>query len=135
MEGLSHINCSSYGTIFVRSLYALYFIISYVSPIYAMHKIRISAPTTMKSLVRMPSYFSMSLAEKSAQLPLKIAIAGAGVGGVMLAYALQKKGFDVTVFEKTSKFSRFGGPLQLASNALSCMNDVSPDLFDQVMGR
>eukprot|EP01035_Chromulina_nebulosa_P031477 gene31477-41968_t len=77
----------------------------------------------------------MSLAEKSAQLPLKIAIAGAGVGGVMLAYALQKKGFDVTVFEKTSKFSRFGGPLQLASNALSCMNDVSPDLFDQVMGR
>ena len=38
----------------------------------------------------------------------------------MLGYALQKKGFDVTVFEKTAKFSRFGGPIQLASNALSC---------------
>jgi 2-polyprenyl-6-methoxyphenol hydroxylase-like FAD-dependent oxidoreductase len=32
----------------------------------------------------------------------------------MLGYALQKKGFDVTVFEKAKKFSRFGGPIQLA---------------------
>lgn len=55
--------------------------------------------------------------------------------GVFLAYALQRKGFDVTVFEKTAKFSRFGGPIQLASNALSCVNSLSPDLFEQIMGR
>eukprot|EP01036_Dinobryon_divergens_P026799 gene26799-35486_t len=91
--------------------------------------------TDIKSLMRTPRYISMSLAEKSAQLPLKIAVAGCGVGGVMLAYALQKKGFEVTVFEKASKFSRFGGPIQLASNALSCVNDLSPDLFEQIMGR
>jgi len=54
---------------------------------------------------------------------------------VFLAYALQRKGFDVTVFEKTAKFSRFGGPIQLASNALSCVNSLSPDLFEQIMGR
>jgi zeaxanthin epoxidase len=62
-------------------------------------------------------------------------VAGSGVGGVFLAYALQKKGFDVTVFEKASKFSRFGGPIQLASNALSCVNDLDPDLFAKIMGR
>ena len=51
------------------------------------------------------------------------------------AYALQHKGFDVTLFEKSSKFSRFGGPIQLASNALSCINAMSPDLFDEIMTR
>ena len=48
-----------------------------------------------------------------AKVPLKIAVAGAGIGGVFTGYALQEKGFDVTVFEKASKFSRFGGPIQL----------------------
>ena len=108
--------------------------IYFESPIYAMHKNRFLT-TDIKSLMRTPRYISMSLAEKSAQLPLKVAVAGCGVGGVMLAYALQKKGFEVTVFEKASKFSRFGGPIQLASNALSCVNELSPDLFEQIMGR
>ena len=70
-----------------------------------------------------------------AKIPLKIAVAGCGVGGLFAGYCLQKKGFDVTVFEKSSKFSRFGGPIQLASNALSCVNALSPDLFAQIMGR
>jgi len=70
-----------------------------------------------------------------AKLPLKIAVAGGGVGGVFLGYALQKKGFDVTVFEKATKFSRFGGPIQLASNALSCINDLDSSLFEKIMGR
>jgi zeaxanthin epoxidase len=70
-----------------------------------------------------------------AQIPMKIAVAGGGVGGVFLGYALQRRGFDVTVFEKASKFSRFGGPIQLASNALSCVNDLDPQLFEKIMGR
>mmetsp|Transcript_2838 Transcript_2838/g.3951 ORF Transcript_2838/g.3951 Transcript_2838/m.3951 type:complete len:563 (+) Transcript_2838:77-1765(+) len=90
----------------------------------------------VKSVLKLQSrYVSMCMSEKNAQIPLKVAIAGGGVGGVMLAYALQKKGFDVTVFEKASKFSRFGGPIQLASNALSCVNALSPDLFEQIMAR
>jgi len=72
---------------------------------------------------------------EQAKLPLKVAVAGAGVGGVFAGYALQCKGFDVTVFEKASKFSRFGGPIQLASNALSCVNALSPELFAEIMGR
>jgi len=70
-----------------------------------------------------------------AQIPLKIAVAGGGVGGMFLGYALQKKGFEVTVYEKSSAFSRFGGPIQLASNALSCVNSLSPELFDEIMTR
>ncbi|VEU43206.1 unnamed protein product [Pseudo-nitzschia multistriata] len=44
--------------------------------------------------------------------PLKVAIAGGGVGGLTAAYYMLKKGFDVTVYEKTSEFARFGGPIQ-----------------------
>jgi 2-polyprenyl-6-methoxyphenol hydroxylase-like FAD-dependent oxidoreductase len=38
-----------------------------------------------------------------AKIPLKIAVAGAGIGGMFLGYTLQSKGFDVTVFERSSK--------------------------------
>jgi zeaxanthin epoxidase len=34
-----------------------------------------------------------------------------------------------------AKFSRFGGPLQLASNALSCIYSMSPTLFEEIMER
>ena len=38
--------------------------------------------------------------------PLKVAIAGGGVGGLATAYYMLKKGMDVTVYEKTAQFSR-----------------------------
>jgi len=44
-----------------------------------------------------------------------------------------KSGFDVTVFEKTSAFARFGGPIQFASNALSVIKAMDETLFDRVM--
>lgn len=73
--------------------------------------------------------------QANAKIPLKIGVIGAGIGGIYLGYALEAKGFDVTVFEKSAKFSRFGGPIQLASNALSCINAMSPELFENIMGR
>jgi len=105
------------------------FLLSRLARCFQLPRVRLSSVSRQQRL-------SMSVAEDAkAKIPLKIAVAGAGVGGVFLGYALQKKGFDVTVYEKASKFSRFGGPIQLASNALSCVNDLDPDLFEKIMGR
>lgn len=65
--------------------------------------------------------------------PLKVAIAGGGVGGLSTALYMLKKGFDVTVYEKTAAFARFGGPIQFASNALSVLKEIDDTLFDRVM--
>ena len=65
--------------------------------------------------------------------PLKVAIAGGGVGGLTTALCMLKKGFDVTVYEKTAAFARFGGPIQFASNALSVIKEVDEKLFERVM--
>eukprot|EP00551_Chaetoceros_affinis_P001737 CAMPEP_0203654004 /NCGR_PEP_ID=MMETSP0088-20131115/34172_1 /ASSEMBLY_ACC=CAM_ASM_001087 /TAXON_ID=426623 /ORGANISM="Chaetoceros affinis, Strain CCMP159" /LENGTH=617 /DNA_ID=CAMNT_0050514137 /DNA_START=93 /DNA_END=1946 /DNA_ORIENTATION=- len=65
--------------------------------------------------------------------PLKVAIAGGGVGGLTTALYMLKKGFDVTVYEKTAAFARFGGPIQFASNALSVLKEIDETLFDRVM--
>lgn len=65
--------------------------------------------------------------------PLKVAIAGGGVGGLTAALCMLKKGFDVTVYEKTAAFARFGGPIQFASNALSVLKEIDEALFERVM--
>eukprot|EP00599_Poterioochromonas_sp_BG-1_P011385 CAMPEP_0173159056 /NCGR_PEP_ID=MMETSP1105-20130129/16832_1 /TAXON_ID=2985 /ORGANISM="Ochromonas sp., Strain BG-1" /LENGTH=471 /DNA_ID=CAMNT_0014077317 /DNA_START=268 /DNA_END=1680 /DNA_ORIENTATION=- len=92
-----------------------------------------SLPSTASAAI--PAKELEEFSEKRAQIPLRIAVAGAGIGGAILGAALQQKGFDVTVFEKAAKFSRFGGPIQLASNALSCVNALSPTLFEKIMSR
>lgn len=72
--------------------------------------------------------------EISEQNPLKVLIAGAGVGGLALAKSLSKNpNMDVTVLEKTDKFKRFGGPIQLASNALRVLNEMDEDVYNQIM--
>jgi len=67
--------------------------------------------------------------------PLKVAIAGGGVGGLTTALYMLKKGFDVTVYEKTAAFARFGGPIQFASNALSVLKEIDETLFERVMDK
>jgi zeaxanthin epoxidase len=64
---------------------------------------------------------------------LSVAIAGGGVGGLTTALGLLKAGYDVTLYEKTGKFARFGGPIQFASNALSTLKAVDERLFERVM--
>jgi len=93
--------------------------------------------TPLKRINRHNAYMLTNEVKTSdiAQIPIKVAICGGGVGGMFLTYALQKKGFDVSVFEKSKQFSRFGGPIQLASNALSCVKAVDPNLFDMLMTR
>jgi zeaxanthin epoxidase len=72
--------------------------------------------------------------EISEENPLKVLIAGAGVGGLALANVLAKNPHvDVTVLEKTDEFKRFGGPIQLASNALEVLKEMDEGVFDQIM--
>ena len=71
----------------------------------------------------------------AASPPLKVAIAGGGVGGLTAALGMLKAGFDVTLYERTGKFARFGGPIQFASNALSTLKAVDERLFERVMSK
>jgi ribulose 1,5-bisphosphate synthetase/thiazole synthase len=114
-------------------------LLAFCSNVISFHKLTTNNALTHKIFSSFRSKLEMtsdiSSSYPKAKLPLKVAVAGAGIGGVYLGYALYSKGFNVTVFEKSSKFSRFGGPIQLASNALSCINSMSPQLFEQIMSR
>mmetsp|Transcript_26372 Transcript_26372/g.56062 ORF Transcript_26372/g.56062 Transcript_26372/m.56062 type:complete len:581 (+) Transcript_26372:160-1902(+) len=68
--------------------------------------------------------------------PLRVMIAGAGVGGLALAKSLSKNPkVRVTVLERTDKFKRFGGPIQLASNALQVINEMDEDIYNNIMAK
>lgn len=72
----------------------------------------------------------------SKENPLRVIIAGAGVGGLVLARKLtQHPNMHVTVLERTEEFKRFGGPIQLASNALAVMNEMDEETYKQVMDK
>mmetsp|Transcript_12728 Transcript_12728/g.39294 ORF Transcript_12728/g.39294 Transcript_12728/m.39294 type:complete len:540 (+) Transcript_12728:403-2022(+) len=69
----------------------------------------------------------------SAEHPLRVTIAGAGVGGLTLANALKDCAHvEVKLVEKTSAFKRFGGPIQLASNAMQLYKELDRGLYDQI---
>jgi zeaxanthin epoxidase len=66
----------------------------------------------------------------TAENPLRVVIAGAGVGGLALANALKMNPHvKTTVLEKTSKFKRFGGPIQLASNAMQVLREMDSEMY------
>merc|ERR1719482_1672642 len=70
----------------------------------------------------------------SAANPLRVLVAGGGVGGLALANSLAKMPqVDVTILERTESFKRFGGPIQLASNALRVIEEMDKPIYDQVM--
>ena len=48
----------------------------------------------------------------------KVAVAGAGIGGLTAALALIGKGFDVTVFEQSNELREVGAGVQLGPNAM-----------------
>lgn len=60
--------------------------------------------------------------------PLKIIIAGGGLGGLFAAICMLKLGMQVTVLERTKAYRPLGGPIQLASNGMGCVHAVSSSL-------
>ena len=69
--------------------------------------------------------------------PLHVLIAGAGVGGLALANQLQLSDAHVTytVLEKTNEFRKFGGPIQLASNAMESLKNLDAELYGEIEAR
>jgi zeaxanthin epoxidase len=74
--------------------------------------------------------------EISAANPLNVLIAGAGVGGLTLAKVLTSMPhMKVTILEQTSEFKRFGGPIQLASNALQLLKEMDEPCYNQIVDK
>ncbi|MFZ6010695.1 MAG: FAD-dependent monooxygenase [Bacteroidota bacterium] len=62
---------------------------------------------------------------------VKFAIVGAGIGGLTLAIALQKRGFDVRVYENAPEIKPLGAGLALASNAVKAFMEIG--VSDEVL--
>ncbi len=54
----------------------------------------------------------------------KIAIAGAGIGGLTAACCLLKAGHNVEVFEQAAELGEIGAGIQLSANAMHVLNDL-----------
>jgi len=65
--------------------------------------------------------------------PLRVIVAGGGIGGLTLANALKKHGINYEVFEKTPEYREFGGPIQLQSNALAALEAINYVMAEEIM--
>mmetsp|Transcript_11354 Transcript_11354/g.32702 ORF Transcript_11354/g.32702 Transcript_11354/m.32702 type:complete len:546 (-) Transcript_11354:46-1683(-) len=94
-----------------------------------------TSPLSVASTSPPPTMETETFVEEiSEQNPLKVMIAGAGVGGLALAKTLSKNpNMEVVVLERTDEFKRFGGPIQLASNALRILDEMDTDVYNQIM--
>lgn len=74
---------------------------------------------------------------KPAEKKLRVLIAGGGIGGLVLALAAKRKGFEVLVFEKDLSAIRgegqYRGPIQIQSNALAALEAIDLDVADEVL--
>jgi len=61
------------------------------------------------------------------QRALRVAVIGAGIGGLTAAAALTKKGFEVDVYERAAALGEVGAGLQLAPNAVKVLNALGLD--------
>ena len=65
----------------------------------------------------------------------KAIIAGGGIGGLCTALTLQKAGWKCEVYEKTSTYRPFGGPIQIASNGLEALRSIDTSLADDIVAK
>jgi|SRR5215475_616270 len=54
----------------------------------------------------------------------KIAILGAGMGGLTAAASLARRGFDVSVYEQAQQFARVGAGIQMSPNAMRILRGL-----------
>lgn len=54
----------------------------------------------------------------------KIAVLGAGMGGLTAAAILQRRGYSVTVYEQAGQFLRLGAGIQMSPNAMKVLRGL-----------
>lgn len=74
---------------------------------------------------------------RSPEKKIRLLIAGGGIGGLVLALAAKRKGFEVLVFEKDLSAIRgegqYRGPIQIQSNALAALEAIDMEVAEEVM--
>lgn len=58
------------------------------------------------------------MSARPAKRPLRVAVIGAGIGGLAAALALRRRGFDVVIYERAGKLAEVGAGLQLGPNSV-----------------
>src|SRR4051794_20671796 len=58
------------------------------------------------------------------QSKIRIAVIGAGLGGLTVGAALQQRGYNVTIFEQAPAFARLGAGIAVASNVMRVMRHI-----------
>ena len=56
--------------------------------------------------------------------PLRVAIVGAGMGGLAAAAALRRVGIEVAVYEQAAQFARIGAGIQIGCNAMKVLREL-----------
>lgn len=65
----------------------------------------------------------------------KVLVAGGGIAGLITAAACKRKGMEVLVFEKVTKYKPFGGPIQLQCNSQGALDSIDPKMAEEVFER
>src|ERR1700744_1884743 len=68
---------------------------------------------------------------QAANRKLRVIIVGAGIGGLAAAVALRQRGFDVEIFERSTKLEEAGAGLQIGPNGVKVFRAL--DLEDELM--
>jgi 2-polyprenyl-6-methoxyphenol hydroxylase-like FAD-dependent oxidoreductase len=63
---------------------------------------------------------------------LRIAVIGAGIGGLAVAATLRSVGVDVQVYEQASKFARVGAGIQMMPNSMKVLRSIGRELEDRL---
>ncbi len=56
---------------------------------------------------------------------MKVLLVGAGIGGLSAAVALQRRGIEVTIFERTTELKEIGAGIAIAANAMKALDSLS----------
>jgi len=65
--------------------------------------------------------------------PLRVLVAGGGLAGLVVAAACHAKGMEVAIFEQASTYAPYGGPIQIQSNALRAIQQISPKCYEELV--